>query len=582
MNKSVLHFLCVAIGLSIIILGLIALPESDFTLSPSLVIKAAVLGVIALYIGLNRTAREKIKHLCCDYDWAEEAVAFYNAIPKIYRKSFWYLFVFINLAFLFHTINFMWGNQDWAAVRSAVDVNEGLPDGRFSAYWLQEIIFDGKILPVINNLMAFAALSLSAVLLGVYWQLPKKSTFFIITGLFMFITPYTLGWLYFAKNTLGNLAIPALVLGALLLSEHRTDNLYKTYGCNLIAIALLTIALGTCFAAFNFICVAIFGKIFLKTVFADIRLKDAFKRQLQTFANLTAALLIYIFITILLNEAAPVASLSEIVSHLPTTLAGVLTQFTAVMPFTNITYKLLYLTIVLTALFALILKAPNAHAAARGLIALPLILLASRLSLLLTAETSSAVMRAEFYGLPLFYALMATTIFKLGGDYLKRFGGVLCVLAIFMGFVRVAYAQKVWKFGFDSEFKLAERIITRLEKLPDFNVERQYSLIQLGEASLRPRFYIHNENENESNELLNWSYYPEGNAKDAYNFYYQADFLEDDADIATAIQNPAIRDYILNTARAWPAKESLFIHDKYIVIVVDDAGLIKAQKALAR
>lgn len=581
-NKSAFYFLCAAIGLSIIILGLIALPESDLTLSPQLLIKVAVLGCIALYICLNRVAREKIKHLFCDYDWAEEAVAFYNAIPKVYRKSFWYLFGFINLAFLFHTINFMWGNQDWAAVRSSVDISEGVADGRFSAYWLQELIFDGKILPVINNLISFAALSLSTVLLGIYWQLPKKSTFFIIIGLFMFITPYTLSWLYFAKNTLGNLAIPALVLGALLLSEHRMDNIYKTYFHNLIAILLFTIALGTCFSAINFISVAILGKIFLKTVFADIHLKDAFKRLMQTFANLTAALLIYIFITVLLNEKAMLTPLSEIITSLPTTLAGVLTQFTEVVPFTNITYKLLYLIIVLTSLFALILKAPNAQAAARGLITLPLILIATRLSLILTAETSNSVMRAEFYGLPLFYALMATAIFKLGGDYLKRFGGVLCILAIFMGFVRVSYAQKVWKFGFDAEFKLAERIITRLEKLPEFNIEHKYSLLQLGEASLRPRFYIHNANETMSNELLSWAYYPEGHAKDAYNFYYQADFLEDDADIATALQNPAIKDYILNTARAWPAQESLFIHDKYIVIVIDNAGLQKAQKALAR
>ena len=83
-------------------------------------------------------------------------------------------------------------------------------------------------------------------------------------------------------------------------------------------------------------------------------------------------------------------------------------------------------------------------------------------------------------------------------------------------------------------------------------------------------------------QLLAWAYYPAGRAKDAYNFYYQADFLEADAGLGEAVAaNPNLREYILNRARPWPAPESLFISGEYIVLVLDDAALAKAQAALS-
>ena len=165
---------------------------------------------------------------------------------------------------------------------------------------------------------------------------------------------------------------------------------------------------------------------------------------------------------------------------------------------------------------------------------------------------------------------------------MKRLGYALAIVVIFAGFVRVAYALKVWKFGWEAETKLAERIITRLEKLPEFNVNGHYKLLQIGEQSLRGKYYIRKPGEQPSGELLAWAYYPAGRAKDAYNFYYQADFLEADAGLGEAVAaNPNLREYILNRARPWPAPESLFISGEYIVLVLDDAALAKAQVALS-
>ena len=80
-----------------------------------------------------------------------------------------------------------------------------------------------------------------------------------------------------------------------------------------------------------------------------------------------------------------------------------------------------------------------------------------------------------------------------------------------------------------------------------------------------------------------WAYYPAGYAKDAYNFYYQTDFLAADALLADAVaENPPVGEYLLHRARPWPAKESLFISGEYIVLVLDEAALTKAQAYLSQ
>ena len=594
MKKSILYRLISVMSGIIISLGCIisARYGSDICMTTSVI--SGIFGAIAVFCALTPEIREAIRHICCDLDWADECVKGYNAIPRLYRKSFWQLFGFINLAFLFHTINFMWGNRDWAAVRFAVNPEQALSEGRFSAFWLQELLFDGKILPVINNLWSFAGLSLAGVLLGIYWKLPQRTAAYVITGLFFLITPYTMSWLYFAQNTLGNLWLPAMVLSALLLSENRSKSLNTTYLCNICSVLLFVIALGTYLPVLNFILVAILGKVFLQTVFSDIELKCAFKRSLQSFVNLTSGLMIYAFIIIILKDTDVIkpayntvlAPIWSYPAKIPTLLMIMFTQFGTTMPFMDIAYKGGYLLMSLIGLFSLIILSPNAKASTRGLILIPLILLASKLTFLLSvpsAENPAHLARIDFYGLPLIYALSLAIILKLGGNYLKRIGYGLAILIIFMGFVRLSYAQKVWKFGWDAETKLAEIIITRLEKLDGFNVNGHYKLLQIGNQSLRGKYYLHKAGEAESGELLGWSYYDAGRSKDAYNFYYQADFLEADSDLATAIkENPTIKEYLLNKARAWPAKESIYLSGEYIVLVMDEGELNKAQQYISQ
>ena len=586
MSRYLINLLCAVIsGLIVFIAGMFA-TKAGMTVENGQLVFASIAVALICYVALMPVIFKKIKHICCDFDWAEEIVKLYQSIPGKYRQSFWILFGFINLAFLFHTMHFMWGNEDWGAIRSVVDHEEGIKTGAFSAYWLQELLFDGKILPVINNLWAFFGLSLAGVLLAIYWNLPQRSTPIVVTGLLCLITPYSLSVLYFAKTSLGVCWLPAIVLTALLIAEKRGQTEIRTYLYNIVSVLLFLVALGTYMPVINFIGVAIIGQIFLKTVYADIRIKDAAYRVLQGLANFMAALMIYFLILYMLKETGRLApenadSLDLFVPLLkmPLWIKYAFLQFALSLPFMDVFYKIVYGALTLLGLFTLIFKAPNAMAAARGLILLPLLILASLLALIFCADPAVHFARMTFFGLPFVYALMFLIIIRLGGVYLCRIGYVLAVVLIFMNFVRIAYAEKVWKFGWDAETKLAERIITRLEKMPEFDINRQYQLLQVGEKSLRAKYYMKTPYERDNGELLNRAYYPQGAAKEAYNFFYQTDFLSGDAE-SSALDDPQIKDYLLTKARAWPAKESLFIYGNYIVLVLDETALAQLRNSL--
>lgn len=573
------------VGLIVFVFGLV-LDKTGFHVEMMSAFMWGVVFAFGTYAVMIPSVFKRIKHVCCDLDWAEETIEFYRSIPKVYRKSFWMLFLFINLAFLFYTINFMWGNEDWGAMRFAVNPHESLKSGDFSAYWLQELIFDGKLLPVINNLWAFAGLSLSGVLLAVYWDVPRRVMPIVVMGLLFAVTPYTLSVCYFAKTMLGMCFLPAMVLTALLLSHNRSDFEIKNYLYNLISVLLFIWAMGTYMPVIDFIILAILGKMFLKVVYADISLSDAGKRVVQGVVNLTAAVMIYVFILFILKETgrlnavnSQALSLNTPLLSLPVFVKYMFLQFGQPMPFMDMFYRLVYLLMVLLALFAVIFKAPNVKASIRGLGLLPFLLMATMLALLFIAEPAAHFGRISFFGLPFFYALMFVVLIRLSGSYLCRLTYLMAIVLIFMNFVRVSYAQKVWKFGWDAETKLAERIITRLEKMPEFNIDVKYKLLQVGEQSLRSKYYQKKTHELYNGELLGRAYYPAGDAKEAYNFFYQTDFLEGD-DKDEALKEPAIRNYLLNGARAWPYKESLFIYGKYIVIILDDNALSLLQKKI--
>ena len=75
-------------------------------------------------------------------------LSWYKKIPQEIKKYVLISFLIINFAFLFHSINFMFGDHDWLFVRGSTEWKEGTFEGRPFHFVLQSILFNGQFLPL--------------------------------------------------------------------------------------------------------------------------------------------------------------------------------------------------------------------------------------------------------------------------------------------------------------------------------------------------------------------------------------------------------------------------------------------------
>ena len=108
-----------------------------------------------------------------EFDLSAYLIKTYKNIPTIYKKTFWTVFIVLNIVFAFHTINFFWSNHEWPLMKGHISPTNFWWEARFTETLLY-FLMDFKILPVLTNLFSFFGLSLSVVLLAIYWNIPKK------------------------------------------------------------------------------------------------------------------------------------------------------------------------------------------------------------------------------------------------------------------------------------------------------------------------------------------------------------------------------------------------------------------------
>ena len=155
----------------------------------------------------------------------------------------------------------MFGDHDWNYVRTANYWSEGAFEGRPLHFVLQSLFFGGEVLPVLNNLLSFAAMALSGILLAKYWQIPFSRFNYALFATFVAVLPYTMTWLFYAKDTLINLSLPLICVCGLLAADFAVKEKKPVY--HLIAIALFYFAFASYVAVINLLGVCFLGGIML-------------------------------------------------------------------------------------------------------------------------------------------------------------------------------------------------------------------------------------------------------------------------------------------------------------------------------
>lgn len=507
------------------------------------------------------------------------------ALKNIDRQSiraFVYAFILINLTFLFHTVNFMFGDHDWNFVRGASHWNEGSFEGRPLHFVLQALLFNGQVLPLLNSLFSFALLAAGGILLAKYWRIPQTVFNYAFFALFAAILPYTLVWLYYAKDTLINLSLPFFCVAALLIG----DSPCKCWLKHFIVVGILLFALASYAAVINFIGVCLLGHVCLN--YAEGKsFSAALREKIPVVLDAAAALLFYkvilSFSTLTGSYNTQIIGLDYLPQKVMQTLSAMLIQFVMPLPFMEYKYKILLMVFFVIGVLSVIVQGGKKRVAGVVLLLfgmmfsskLAFFIADERGQILAEMENFAFVPRLDFYGLACLYAFALACILRLPEGKIRKACTIFAVVLAFMSAVRDMYAQKVWKLGFDAEMKAHERIVSRLEQLPEFDVHRQYRLLQIGSYSLRQNFYKQTSGEQVSLDLLETSFTPEFMSRIVYNFYYPKDVFYDNAS-AQELSNRG-KEYLLRQAKPWPSADAIYIDGDIVIVVLTDDGLAKTQ-----
>ena len=500
-----------------------------------------------------------------------------HGIQKLPRASvygFLSLFIALNLIFLYHGAHLLFGDHDWRYLREPIELGAGLFEGRFSQFILINLLSQGEILPLINNLYGFFFYSLGIVCLARYWRIKATPLPTVLFCLIVGITPYLLSFMYFAFLIMPILSWNFVIIIGLILSEKE----FSYLRC-ISAIALFALALGGYPPVINMIATVFCVRLLLAVLYEQIGFKNLCQKYYRTILYVLGGVISYKLIFAYLIKTGTVNGnyynlqtirADQILPKLVQTFHNIGLQFSATLPFITHGYKTLMFGIILTAaatILCFLLNKKNTFIQkltclilSFGAVISPLIVFFISTA---TAETEFSP-RIDFFGLVYLYggavAFCLNSRFKINRNLCLIFGG----LAVIVSSQNLYEAQKVWRLGFENELKLYKRIGNRFQQDELFNPYSRYIIVQDTDVrNIRKRYY-HTPYKHPSDDLLDIPFVPGMNAGWMWDFYSGTPYADKTAYVYTFRPDDTAKT-ALRQAKPWPAPESTVVGPYWIM-----------------
>lgn len=516
-----------------------------------------------------------------------------SSLTKIFKSSqnaisTWIIAFFaLCLNFAPLIFEFIWGNHDWMPLVANNKITSGLIEGRFSQYLFLKILFDGNILPVLNIILGFLIYSLSITQLATkVFKFNLKNLSSTLIVLSVVTLPYIIEILYFQFICFSMLTWPLVITFSAIfakkaLEEHKIIN-------TIISCALLLFAIGGYPASINMY-VTIFCLLFVQqknTTLTELKLN--FIKFLPFVISIIVSLIIlklcYIYLQnqnlMLKLYNNNTITLQEIPYQIPQTLFNSILSLIQPQPFFSL---LLKVTILITFIFFsidYILKAKTYKAKAIHFLIICTLLICIKFSAFLTKETSenyfaqfdpvSFMLRTDFYSIP---TLILFALLYINNKKKYIYKNIVFVISIVILWINITSNYnfcKVSILGFKAENMLTDRIITRIQNHPNFVTIKPYSLLQIGEYSLRPKYYQPQALEKYGYYTLKTPFTRFWSAKEFYNFYIPNNFVANSDNLSIHNLNHSFNDFITNKINTWPNKNSIYINNNHILVILTE------------
>jgi len=527
-----------------------------------------------------------------NYDLLKQGQQVYKKIPSLYKSTFWIVFIVLNIVYAYHTVNFFWGNHEWPLMRGIVPLNRFWYEGRFTET-IPYLLVGSRFLPVLQNLFSFTGIGLSAILLAVYWGVPKQKFFFTGFCLIMALMPYNLLWFYHIAQACffwGG----GLIAGALLCYEKKWGTkFFPLWMIGVTGILFFVLGMNACFI--NTILIYVVGRHFLAVMTGE-KVTLAVKKCIGigccvagATALLKGGLLLASHYHILSDNFYNVQHISvqEIFPKMWAMLPSYFTQFTVTYPFVDARYLGIWgclcgVSLCMTFWYS-IRKKGIIQGAGIFLAMVIGLLFSSQLAVLVSKTDVSFWLRVTgYFGHYYIFALMLVFLCRFAtGVWGRNFIVISFVILGIAGAYRDMYAMRVWKQGRDAEEKVMDRIMYRIEQTEGFSYDNKYGILMLGDPSFRKRYYD-GAYESEDWSVLGWSYRSPWETRTYFNFYAPKDFINRNyrfywnfdfvEELFSSVSSETLR-FIRNNARVWPDKNSVLIKDGVIFIFWDQGEL---------
>jgi hypothetical protein len=537
-------------------------------------------------------------------------------IPLLYKKSFIIIFIGVNFVFLFHTVSFIWGNHDWYyLVAPNRDSASQIALGRYFHDILLRVLLHGLTLPILTNVIGFFLCSLAAIFLCIYWQIPKRLSYFCIAGLLLLVQPFTLMFLYFQGIEAGVLSNFSLVL-FVVLSCIITENIYsKKNKIPNILFGILSawFALGSYPSVINTISVVFLGRILIDYTSQEYKsFYTIIKRHIWTAISLFSSCIVHLGVITIMKKKGLIISfyntdtldITEIPARLPEIAKVQINKLfyydIGFPPMITIVFTIL-LVIGIGGILIQIIRSSFAVKIKLLKTGTTLFLIFAALFFSLSHELIAKFWfvagRPDVFGLAIFHILGIVLVFRLRNNVLKNAGVVFCVILLQICVIHDLNIQKIWKFGFETEKMMWNRLLSRIELTPGFEEEKDYRVLVIGTLpSYRMQYVpksLYSLNEKKTSwtaDLFRYSFAASwGNLQlQPLRFYgiypgfwkvvaASGDILGDPLEIEQLIKEMRAE---IEASRAWPALASITIKDDILLIVLNQAELDRIKAGL--
>lgn len=525
----------------------------------------------------------------------------------MYKQSFAIIFIILNIVFLYHTVNFVWGNHEWGYISNKMSVRHDFWSGRFSLHSLKQILAGGYILPVWTNLMSFFGLSLAAISLCYYWKLPKNLFLYCMAGLLFVLQTQICEILYYPRSLPDLLWASVYVISALILLEKVAgEKLIKKVLLIVVSVFLLLFTISMYQGTINTIAVVFLGKILIDLI--DGESWEKRKSYILVVFCAFSAVMIYAIITILSKKVGIISQFytteNLLLTEIPTRFVQVaVDSFHKVIEykqyFFSKAYSVLFFILLLISILALVahfafLKENTKNKVIKiplGLLLIVCVIIFAN-SVAILARNYSIVFyspRVDFYSIPHMFVLFFIIIYKLKLTFFKNVALVLCIGILGICIIQNILFQKVLVQGLEAEKMLWQRVMVRIEDHPKFNPQNKYTVIQVGSfPSLRFKYYPGQKISPSSPSLLNYSFDPNWLSMMPIKYYYPTNFVKNGYNSADernfkntnfiAILS-TLKEEILH-AKAWPDKSSIMIMDDIMFVIADNTAQEHLKKYL--